>query len=433
MEIFKMGEEVAKRGWLVLTFVLSLCAATVEAQLVVGNNAALRNGPIATTNFPTGPTVSFVPDGAMVAAPGIRNGRGVVVQCDRVYYTHLRDDTGTFLLGPTDFIHAAPFNGGLGGPDNPAWALPNPRPGCGVQDLASHGDSIYALTGYLFPAVCPNGLQVFKWSLVTNGPWSAPVTITGLASTFSPLSDGFTILETNGVVTFLINSSDASCTYSQFNSTNGLLIPNTTFTVPSGILGGCTGIDTADSNVPTHLVFVSHQNSISTHTLNASGFSSIINSSVPGFPPWSVVEDISLVRDNCPLNNCPLTQGYWKTHSRFWPVTSLILGGRTYPAATLLTLLGTSPQGDTSLILAHQLIAALLNIANGSDPTPIAAALTAANSELAAVGPLPAGVQASTAAGQAMTATAAILDSYNNGLLTRGCTEHLPGTGPAQP
>jgi hypothetical protein len=99
----------------------------------------------------------------------------------------------------------------------------------------------------------------------------------------------------------------------------------------------------------------------------------------------------------------------------------------------LLVILGTPPKGDASLILADQLIAALLSIANGSDSSPITAALVAAQSELAAVGPLPAGVRTNTAAGQAMTATAATLDTYNNDLLSPNCTQKLPGTGPAQP
>jgi hypothetical protein len=107
--------------------------------------AAMEAGPsfIATTDFPTGPTQSFVPTGE----PG-NDGRGVLVLGNKVYYTYLKNGSGF-----TDFIHAAPFNGGKGGADNPAWALPNARPACGVQDLAYHDGYIYALTGYLDPFI----------------------------------------------------------------------------------------------------------------------------------------------------------------------------------------------------------------------------------------------------------------------------------------
>src|SRR5262249_21793583 len=72
---------------------------------------------------------------------------------------------------------------------------------------------------------------------------------------------------------------------------------------------------------------------------------------------------------------CPLGQGFWKNHSDTWPVTSLTLGSQTYTQAELLALFDTPPRGDASLILAHQLIAAKLNIANGSKPAPIRSAI----------------------------------------------------------
>jgi hypothetical protein len=192
---------------------------------------------IATTDFPTGPTVDFVPTGA----PG-NNGRGVLILGNKLYYTYL-SGCGT---GSTDFIHAAPFNGGAGGADNPAWALPNPRPGCGVQDLAYHDGYIYALTGIY---TCPSR-QVFKVA-VGSAAWSAPVTIPG--GTIN--SDGFTVLENNGVLTFLINDGDASCTYKEYNSTTGAATGNGF--VVSGF-GACTGVDTLDSDTDgTHVLYFS--------------------------------------------------------------------------------------------------------------------------------------------------------------------------------
>jgi hypothetical protein len=146
-----------------------LLCATAQGQapspLITGNNAS--SGPIVTTDFPTGPDQSFIPTGA----PG-NDGRGVLVLGNKVYYTYL---TGAF--GPTDSIRVAPFNGGAGGPDIPGAALPNPRPGCGVQDLAYHDGFIYALTGYphqLPPNVPCTTLRVFKVA-VGSTSWSGPV------------------------------------------------------------------------------------------------------------------------------------------------------------------------------------------------------------------------------------------------------------------
>jgi hypothetical protein len=120
-------------------------------------------------------------------------------------------------------------------------------------------------------------------------------------------------------------------------------------------------------------------------------------------------------------NRCPLTQGYWKTHPDAWPVTSLTLGTVVYNQAQLLSILNTPAKGDASIILAYQLIAAKLNIANGSDPTPIAATIATADGLLDGC-VLPCNVKPSSPLGQQMTAAAAILDQYNNGLLTPDCT-----------
>ena len=116
--------------------------------------------------------------------------------------------------------------------------------------------------------------------------------------------------------------------------------------------------------------------------------------------------------------SCPLSQGYWKNHPAAWPVDSLVLGTTTYSKAGLLAILGTPPRGDASLVLAHQLIAAKLNVAHGTDPAPIAAVLADADSLL---GTIPGQVAPSSSLGQKMVADAAILDEFNNGQLTQGC------------
>jgi hypothetical protein len=125
---------------------------------------------------------------------------------------------------------------------------------------------------------------------------------------------------------------------------------------------------------------------------------------------------------------CTLTQGYWKTHSGAWPVSSLAIGGVTYSKSQLIGLLKTPPRGDASIILAHQLIAALLNVANGAvaDPETDAALLGAEAWMTAAKdadGTLPYGIRP-TAEGEPNPAAwdeainlAAVLDRFNNGEL----------------
>jgi hypothetical protein len=103
-------------------------------------------------------------------------------------------------------------------------------------------------------------------------------------------------------------------------------------------------------------------------------------------------------------------------------VVSLELGSQTYTAKELLVLLETSSTGDASLILARQLIAAKLNVATGSDATPIAAVIADADSRLSAyAGKLPYKVKPSSADGRAMTSDARQLDRYNRDELTPGC------------
>jgi len=119
---------------------------------------------------------------------------------------------------------------------------------------------------------------------------------------------------------------------------------------------------------------------------------------------------------------CPLSKEFWEEHTKSWPVTSPKLGSQTYTAAELRTLIKNMSSSDASLILARRLIATLLNLANGSNPAPAAAALADAQSRLAGfAGKLPYKVTTSSATGKAMLADAAVLKSYNRGMLTSGC------------
>jgi cysteine-rich repeat protein len=70
-------------------------------------------------------------------------------------------------------------------------------------------------------------------------------------------------------------------------------------------------------------------------------------------------------------DECVFTQGYWKNHPEAWPVSSLTLGTVSYTQAELLAILNTPVAGNGLIQLAHQLIAAKLNIANGGDSSDI--------------------------------------------------------------
>jgi len=78
-------------------------------------------------------------------------------------------------------------------------------------------------------------------------------------------------------------------------------------------------------------------------------------------------------------NTCTLTQGYWKTHGPVptgnndytWPQSvknnGLTLGSVNYTPQQLLDIFNKPATGNGLIALAHQLIAAKINIANGAD------------------------------------------------------------------
>jgi len=122
--------------------------------------------------------------------------------------------------------------------------------------------------------------------------------------------------------------------------------------------------------------------------------------------------------------NCTYTQGYWKTHEEAWPVAGLTLGSVFYTKAQLLTILGTSVSGNGLISLAHQLIAAKLNIAQGADPTAASATIAAADAQIGAL------VVPSIGAGYLHPSTTSaktqVLDDYNNGIIGPGHCGSVP-------
>jgi hypothetical protein len=131
--------------------------------------------------------------------------------------------------------------------------------------------------------------------------------------------------------------------------------------------------------------------------------------------------------------DCTYTQGFWKTHgpgdciegnnSNEWPVTSLTLGNVVYTDLELCDILHQQPQGNGLVSLAHQLIATKLNIANGADPTDIAAIVAAADAQIGDLVIPPHGdgfIHPSDT-----SANTQALDDYNNGITGPG---HCPPT-----
>jgi hypothetical protein len=111
------------------------------------------------------------------------------------------------------------------------------------------------------------------------------------------------------------------------------------------------------------------------------------------------------------------TQGFWKTHPEAWPVGCLpmMLGTVVYTQAQLLSILNEPANGNGLISLAHQLIAAKLNICNGSDPTNISATIAAADALIGGLVIPPVG--AGSLAPASTSALTQTLDDWNNGII----------------
>lgn len=130
--------------------------------------------------------------------------------------------------------------------------------------------------------------------------------------------------------------------------------------------------------------------------------------------------------------SCTFTQGYWKTHGPEgcatgmnqdeWPVTNLTLGTVAYTDLELCSILNKAAAGNGLISLAHQLIAAKLNVANGADDSDVADAIDAADALIGGLVVPPVG-SGSLAPG-ATSALVAELTAYNEGATGPGhCDE----------
>ncbi len=122
--------------------------------------------------------------------------------------------------------------------------------------------------------------------------------------------------------------------------------------------------------------------------------------------------------------NCTFTQGYWKNHPEDWPVTSLQLGNVVYTDTELLQILNQPAQGNGLVILAHQLIATLLNEAQGADTSAVSGDIANAHALIGNLVIPPIGNGYLDPSDTSSTTQA--LDDYNNGITGPG---HCGPTG----
>jgi uncharacterized repeat protein (TIGR01451 family) len=116
--------------------------------------------------------------------------------------------------------------------------------------------------------------------------------------------------------------------------------------------------------------------------------------------------------------DCTFSEGYWKNHHP-WPVAGLALGTTSYTEAQLTSVLST-PVGSNGLVaLAHQLIAAKLNFANGASSPALSAAIASADAMIGSrvVPPIGSGSLPTSTT----SALVSQLDAFNSGHADVSC------------
>ena len=129
----------------------------------------------------------------------------------------------------------------------------------------------------------------------------------------------------------------------------------------------------------------------------------------------------SVVPPPPPGGGCTYTIGYWKNHPDDWPLEQVAIGGVMYSKADAIKkILKARPRGDATIILARQLLAALLNEAAGADTREVLVAMAQADAWLVAhpLGSDPGGDSRCLA-----LELAKLLDDFNNGRIGPGHCE----------
>jgi hypothetical protein len=132
----------------------------------------------------------------------------------------------------------------------------------------------------------------------------------------------------------------------------------------------------------------------------------------------SAFSETMVVSSSGLAQNCTFTIGYWKNHPEEWPATSLMLGSVNYTDVELLAILNQPAGGNKLIILAHQLIAAKLNLLNGADPSAAAATIAAADALIGSLVCPPIG--SDSLPDDPANGYANLLDDFNNGIIGPG-------------
>jgi len=133
------------------------------------------------------------------------------------------------------------------------------------------------------------------------------------------------------------------------------------------------------------------------------------------------LDDVLIISES-PSTSCVRGQGYWKNHPDQWPVLQLLLGNNAYDKEQLLSILRQPVGGNGLVLLAHQLIAAKLNSANGADASCIEQTLSDADALIGNLLVPPVGdgyLRPGNVSG-----LADILDGYNEGALCASSCDH---------
>jgi hypothetical protein len=123
----------------------------------------------------------------------------------------------------------------------------------------------------------------------------------------------------------------------------------------------------------------------------------------------------------CDRQECTLTQGFWKTHPEAWPTLNLTLGGVSYTQEQLLAILNQPVQGNGLISLAHQLIAAKLNLEQGASGGSVSTSIAQADTLIGALVVPPVGSGYLNPADT--SSLTAALDNFNKGTTGPGHCE----------
>jgi hypothetical protein len=142
------------------------------------------------------------------------------------------------------------------------------------------------------------------------------------------------------------------------------------------------------------------------------------------------LDDVTVISESPPAS-CVRGQGYWKNHPAQWPVIQLLLGNNAYDNEQLRSILHEAVRGNGLVLLAHQLIAAKLNIVNGADASCIEQTLADADALIGDLLVPPVGD--GYLRPEDVSALADTLDDYNEGALCAQSCDHQSAAPRARP